>query len=110
MIYDITNRLIFMISYILLNDNDDEAIIKFIAVIAKCKYNIFLCIGVSSTESDGNANSGVDPIGVFFTINSDVDKDDDNDDSSLDSSDASFNDDDVLIDDFLIHLNLLQLL
>ena len=92
-----------------MNDNDDDATIKFITVIAKCKYNIFLCVGVSSTESDGNANSGIDPIGVFFTTNSDDDDDDDDSDSSFDSSDDSFNidDDDFTSDDFLMHLKLL---
>jgi hypothetical protein len=85
----------------LLNVNDDDAIAKLIAVIMKCKYSVVLCIGVSSTESDGKANSGIDPIGVFFTITSDDDDDDNDDDDNDDDDDmidSSFdiNDDDSL--------------
>jgi len=72
----------------LLNVNDDDAIAKLIAVIMKCKYSVVLCIGVSSTESDGKAYSGIDPIGVFFTITSD-DDDVDMIDSSFDVNDDS---------------------
>lgn len=72
-----------------MNDSDDDAIARFKAVIIKCVYNTALCVGVSSTESEGNANSGIDPIGVFL-VTTDDDNDDELNESSIDVNDDSF--------------------
>ena len=83
---------------------------KFIALIMKCIYNVFLCIGVSSTESDGKANSGIDPIGVFFTFisfDSSFDIDDANDDSfNINDDDDDDDDDDDAFGNIDLFINL----